>query len=286
MQVAFLGLGIMGSRMARHIVDGGHQLTVWNRSPEAAEAFRDTTATIAASPAEAAKEADVLITMLASPDVVQAVMLDGGALDAMSPGSIWADASTVNPAFARQSAEWAMQRDLRYLGAPVAGTREPAAEGTLRILLGGDAATLEEVRSVLETYSSSILHVGSEPDRGAALKILINGMLAQSLLVFSEALHLGKAMGMDQELLLRVLPQLPVIAPAVSGKAEEMRKGAYDDVSFPLELMQKDLNLIVQTAYECNQPALLAAVAREMYGRARSAGLGRSDYAAVHSILG
>ena len=286
MQVAFLGLGIMGSRMARHIINADHRVTVWNRSSEAAQAFHGTAARISDSAPEAVAGADLVITMLATPEAVQAVMLDGGVLDAMSEEAIWADSSTVSPAFARRSAEWAEERNLRYLGVPVAGTREPAEQGTLRILVGGNTATLDEVRPVLETYSSAILHVGPAPDRGAALKILINGMLAQSLLVFSETVHLGKAMGMDEDLLFQVLPHMPVIAPAVAGKAEEMRNGVYDDVSFPLELMQKDLNLVVQTAYECNRPALLAAVAREMYGRARSAGLGRSDFSAVHSTLG
>ena len=276
----------MGSRMARHIVDGGHQLSVWNRSPEAAKAFENTGANISTTAAEAVAGAELVITMLATPRAVESVMIEGGALDNMTQGAIWADSSTVSPAFSRQSAAWAESRNLRYLGVPVAGTREPAEEGTLRILVGGDGATLEEVRPVLETYGSSIVHVGNEPDRGAALKILINGMLAQSLLVFSEALHLGEAMGLDREFLHRVLPGLPVIAPAVGGKSGQMQNGEYDDVSFPLELMQKDLNLIVQTAYEYNQPALFAAVAREVYGRARSAGLGRSDFSAVHSVLG
>ncbi len=272
----------MGSRMARHILDGGFSLTVWNRSPGPAREFEEAGVTVADSPEQAVASADLVITMLATPAAVREVMIDGGVLQAMPEDSIWADSSTVSPAFARQSSEWAQTHGCRYLGIPVAGTREPAAAGTLRVLVGGAKSTLDEVRSVLETYSSAIVHVGPEADRGAALKILVNGMLAQSMLVFSEAIKMGEAMGMDRDFLYDTLPGLPVIAPFVQGKVSMMKSDDFGDASFPLELMHKDLNLIVETAYEKDQPALLAALAREIYGRAKAAGMGREDFAAVH----
>ena len=284
MKVTFLGLGIMGSRMARHIQQAGHELTVWNRSAEPRDAAARLGTKTADTATAAVAEADLVITMLATPEVVTKVMVTDGVLDAMPANAIWADSSTVSPAYARQSADWATARGLRFLSIPVAGTRGPAEEGTLKVLVGGSKDILDEVRPVLDSYSAGIVHVGEAVDRGAAFKILVNGMLAQSMLVFSETVKLGEAMGLPQDFLLKALPGLPVIAPFVGSKVEMFKTQDYSDVSFPLELMHKDLNLVVQTAYETDQPTPLAAVAREVYGRAKQAGRGREDFAGVHGV--
>ncbi len=272
----------MGSRMAAHILDAGHDLTVWNRTIDKAAPLGDRGAKVAQTPEAAVAEAELVLTMLATPGVVAELMFEDGLLKWMKANAIWADGSTVSPAFARTSAGQADRAGVRYLGTPVAGTREPAEKGELKVLVGGPAPVLEEARPALETFSAGIVHVGEQADRGAALKILINGMLAQSMLVFSETVKLGEAMGLDQQMLLKVLPATPVIAPFVRMKVAMMRDGNYGDASFPLELMHKDLNLVTETAYEVGQPTLLAAVAREVYGQAVASGRGREDFAAVH----
>ena len=282
MKVTFIGLGIMGSHMARHVLEGGFDLTVYNRSPQPTKPLAAAGARVEDSATEAVREADLVITMLSTPAVVSAVMIDGGALAAMKPGAIWADSSTVSPAYTRQSERSAAAAGIKYLSIPVAGTREPAESGTLKVLVGGPTALLEKIKPVLETYSAGIVHVGEQIDRGTAFKLLINGMLAQSMLVFSETVRLGEAMGLDKDFMYAALPGLPVIAPFVAAKVAMMKAGEYGDASFPLELMHKDLNLIVQTAYEVEQPALIAAVCRELYGEAVRAGRGRDDFAAVH----
>lgn len=284
MKIACIGLGIMGSRMAGHLIDWGMDVTLWNRSPERAEPLVERGGKLAPTAEEAVAGADLVLTMLSTPDVVSALMCKQGLLRSMKSGAIWADSSTVSPAFARQSAEWAGQAGVRYLGTPVAGTREPADRGELKVLVGGPTPTLEEARPALEPFSNGIVHVGEEADRGAALKILINGMLAQSMLVFSETVKLGEAMGLSHDMLLRTLANTPVIAPFVRTKTNLIAEGDYTDASFPLELMHKDLNLITETAYEVGQPSLLATVTREVYGRAVAAGRGREDFAAVHTL--
>ena len=273
----------MGSRMARHILDAGHELTVWNRTPGAANELVSAGAHRADSAAAAARGTQLLMTMLATPEAVREVVLDGGLLDEMPAGAVWADSSTVGPAFVRECAAAAAQRGVRFLSTPVAGTREPAAAATLKVLVGGPADVLEDVRPVLESYSAGVIHVGAEIDRGAAFKIIVNGMLAHSMLVYSEALHLGRAMGLGQDFLLKVVPNLPVIAPFVGAKTEMVRSGDYADASFPLELLHKDINLLVEAAYEYGCPLPLAALSRELYGAARAAGRGREDFAAVHA---
>lgn len=285
MKVSFLGLGIMGSRMAKNLLQNGVDLTVWNRSPEPREKLAKAGAKTAATAAAAAAEADLVISMLATPEVVDEVIITGGVLGALPKGAIWADASTVNPSFASTCARAAEQAGLRYLGIPVAGTRGPAEKGELKVLVGGPKATLEEVRSVLDGFSSGIIHVGEGYDRGAAFKILVNGMLAQSMLVFSETVLLGEAMGLDRDFLLKALSGLPVIAPFVGMKTEMIKSNDYADAAFPLELMHKDLHLAVQTAYEVDQPVFLASMARELYGQAKQSGRGREDFAGIHGYL-
>ncbi len=153
------------------------------------------------------------------------------------------------------------------------------------MLVGGPADVLEEARPALEAYSSGIVHVGTPVDHGAAYKILVNAMLAQSMLVFSETLLLGEKMGLDRDFMLEAVPGLPVIAPFVKTKVGHIRANTYDDASFPLELRHKDLNLIVETAYAVDQPAVLAAVAREIYGQAKRKGRSREDFSGVHGYL-
>ena len=285
MNVTFIGLGIMGSRMARHILDqapADTRLTVWNRSRGPVAELAGAGATAADSAAAAVRNADLIITMLTTPEVVRAVVLDAGLLDEAPDTAIWADASTVDPAFARQCAAAADAAGIAYLGIPVSGTREPAARGELKTLVGGPAGALDRIRPVLQTYSSDIIHVGEAPDRGAVYKILINNLLGQSMLVFSETVRLGEALGLDRNFLLDSLPGMPVIAPFVATKVKHMRSGEYGDASFPLELMHKDLNLVVQEAYATGSPSPLAALSREIYGRARAEGRGRDDFSAVH----
>lgn len=280
MKIAFLGLGIMGSRIARHLHAAGHDVTAWNRSEAPRRAAAAAGLRVADTAAAAVADAELTISMLANPAVVRAVVWDD-ALAAMPAGSVWADSSTVDPTFARESATRAAATGVRYLGTPVAGTRVHAQNKELKVLAGGPAEVLREVEPALKDFSQAVIHVGPEADRGAAFKILINGMLAQSMLLFKETLRVGEAQGLSQAFLLKVLPNLPVIAPFVQAKVEMVRNDDYTDVSFPLEHMHKDLHLLVQTAYEVDQPAHLAATAREVYGEARRAGRGRLDFSAV-----
>ena len=280
--VTFLGLGIMGSRMAGHLQDAGTaQLTVWNRSIEPRQQLADRGAATAESAVEAVRNADVVISMLAKPEVIREVILEGGVLEAMPDGALWADCSTVDPAFARTSAAAAGAAGIRYAGTPVAGTRGTVDAKQLKVLAGGAAADIEELKPLFAAFSVATIHVGEKVDRGAAFKILINGMLAQSMLVFNETLRLGRAQGLPDKLLYEVLPSLPVIAPFVGTKIDMLRSGSFDDVSFPLELMHKDLALLTQTAYELDEPLYLASVAREVYGKTKQAGYGRADFSAV-----
>ncbi|BES72862.1 NAD(P)-dependent oxidoreductase [Marinobacter nanhaiticus D15-8W] len=283
MKVTFIGLGIMGQRMARNLLPHV-DLTVWNRSPEPARILGEAGAQVADSPVDAVSGADVVFSMLASPEVVETLAFgEGGFLKAMAENSLWVDCSTVNPSFSRQSAAEAGTAGVHFMDGPVAGTRQPAEDGTLSFLIGGNQKDLDRVKPLLEHMGSKILHVGGH-GQGTAFKMLVNAMLAQSMVVFSETALLGEKLGFDREMLMDTLPGLPVSAPFLRGKAELIRNGEFE-AQFPLELMYKDLQLLDQTAYEKGHPLYLANAAKALFGSASAAGKGREDFAAIHSYL-
>src|SRR5579872_4072786 len=191
MKVGFIGLGTMGSRMAANLQKSGHQLVVFNRTREAAAPLVSRGATRADTPAAVGEQAEVLFTMLAHPAAVRETALGkSGFLDRLRPETLWVDCSTVNPSFSREMASEAQTRKVRFLDAPVAGSREPAAEGKLTFFVGGDPVDLEACRPLLQAMGSKILHVGGH-GMGTSLKMVNNLLLAVSMAGFSEGLVLG-----------------------------------------------------------------------------------------------
>ena len=214
--IGFIGLGIMGSRMAANLLAAGNDLVVYNRHMEKADDLVEGGATVLGSPAEVGRQADLLITMLATPEAVEEVALGAdGFLDQMSLGSVWVDSSTVNPSFVQRMAGEAARRGVHYLEAPVAGTKGPAEQGELTFFIGGQAETLELCRPYLDKMGKAVHHMGGH-GAGASMKMLFNLLLGQSMLAFAEALALGQALGLEQARLLETLVGGPVVAPFVS----------------------------------------------------------------------
>lgn len=284
MKITFIGLGIMGGRMAVNLLKSGAAVTVYNRSKAPVEALKSKGAKPAASVTEAVSQADIVFSMLSAPDVVEALFLKkGGALSAMKKNAIWVDCSTVNPSFSETSRYAAEKFGVRYIDAPVAGTKPHAENAELVFFAGAEKKLLEEVTPYLNMMGKKVLHIG-ETGKGASFKMLVNAMLAQSMIIFSEAVLLGEKMGLAKDFLLDVIPNLVVSAPFTKFKAEMVRSGDYE-VQFPLELMHKDLHLAAVTAYEMNQPLYLGNLAKEIYAEANKKGLGRLDFAAIHKYL-
>lgn len=285
MQIAFLGLGIMGRRMAQNLLAGYPTLRVWNRSPEPRQALADAGAQVADTPAAAVQNADVVITMLAHPEAVAEVAWgEGGFLPHVPAGALWMDCSTVNPSFIQQAAQQAQAHGVRLIDAPVAGSKPQAEAAQLAFLVGGAEADVNQARPLMEQMGRNVLHVGPL-GHGGSLKMLVNAMLAQSMVMFAEAVQLGERMGLDRTFLLDTLPQLPVAAPFLQAKAEKIKAGDYD-AQFPLALMHKDLHLAALTAYEQGQPLYLANLAKELYAdAARDERLAWLDFAAVYRSL-
>lgn len=285
MKVAFIGLGIMGSRMAANLVKNGVDLVVWNRSEAPAKELAANGAVVADSLESALTNSDLVFSMLSTPEVVAQLFFgEGGGLSKMKSGAIWSDCSTVNPSFSRRAASEAARFQIRFLDAPVAGTKPTAAAGQLAFFVGGNDGDLAIAKPYMEFMGAKIIHLGLH-GMGSSFKMLVNSMLAQNMIIYSEAVHLGQKMGLSNEILFDTLPGLAVAAPFTKFKAEMMKADHYD-TQFPLELMHKDLHLATLTGYENEQPLPMANIAKEIYAQAKADGLSRLDFAAVHRFLG
>ena len=283
MKIGFIGLGIMGSRMAANLVRAGIAVTVYNRTSERARSLGEAGAQVAASAADAVRDADIVITVLSDPQAVRHVAVgEGGFLSAMRAGSLWVDSSTVDPGFVREMAAAAEGHGVRYLDAPVAGSKVPAEKGELLFLVGGaddDVAQAEPLFAVMGKRSVHAGPVGS----GASLKLCNNLMLGAAMLAFGEAIAAGRAMGLDEDVLLDTLTGSPVSAPFLTLKRNKVRDSDWD-VEFPLKHQHKDLHLLLETAYAAGLPLPLAATVKERFGDARAHGLGDADFSAVCAV--
>ncbi len=284
MQIGFIGLGIMGSRMAANLQKNGYKLVVHNRTRAKADSLVEGGATWADTPAAVAREAEILFTVLSEPKAVTATALgNNGFLDHMNPKTLWVDCSTVNPSFSRRMAEEAKERQLRFLDAPVAGSKQPAEKGELLFLVGGAKADVEACRPMFEIMGRQVLHIGGH-GMGTSMKMVVNLLLGQAMLAFAEALTLGQALGINRQTLLDTLPGGPVVAPFVSGKKTRLEQGDYE-ADFPLQWMHKDLQLAALTAYEQGAPLPLGSTAKEIYALAKQKGLAEKDFSAIYQFL-
>ena len=181
MKVSFIGLGIMGSRMAQNLLKNGVELTVYNRTTSAADELVKAGAKLASSVAEAVKEADVVFSMLSTPEVVEQLAFgENGMVENMIEGALWIDSTTVNPSYSLSCHERVEAASIHFLDAPVAGSKPQAAGAELIFFVGGEEANLKKAEPLMEHMSKKVLHVG-EKGKGSSLKMLVNAMLAQFL---------------------------------------------------------------------------------------------------------
>jgi 3-hydroxyisobutyrate dehydrogenase/glyoxylate/succinic semialdehyde reductase len=285
MKIGFIGLGIMGSRMAANLRKKGHELVVYNRTKEKAQDLIRDGAAWADSPAELAKRVNILFTMLSKPDAVAEVALLGkrSFLETLMPNSLWIDCSTVNPSFSKLMAGEAKERKVRFLDAPVGGSKGPAEQGQLLFFVGGDAKDVEAAKPLLDCMGKAVFHVGGH-GMGSAMKMVNNILLGQAMVAFSEALAFGESLGMAKQTMFDTLSASPVMAPFLNFKRQKMEKGDYS-VEFPLQWMHKDLHLAAETAYETGAALPCTNVTKELFALAMRDGLGEQDLTAVYTVL-
>lgn len=277
----FIGLGIMGSRMASNLLKTGHPLMLHNRSTMPLVQLGSQDGAVSAmDPVAAVQNAQVVFTMLSNPQAVEEMAFGPqGFLQHMPKGSIWVDCSTVDPSFSRSCAARAQEAGLRFVEAPVAGSKPQAEAGELAFFVAGNGPDIDEVRPLLDAMGKAVIPMGS-PGNASSYKLIVNLMLAQNMAAFAEAIKLGLAMGLDKGQILHMLPEAPVSAPFLKWKSSMLKDDAYP-VQFPLELMHKDVALVTQMAEELNVSLPLAQAAQDLYAQAIEAGLAREDFAAV-----
>jgi 3-hydroxyisobutyrate dehydrogenase-like beta-hydroxyacid dehydrogenase len=284
MKVGFIGLGIMGSRMAGNLLKKGHELVLFNRTREKAGPLLAQGASFLETPAKVAEDVPVIITMLPEPAAVSEVAFGkDGFLDHLTKGSLWIDSSTVNPSFSRSMADECKKRGARFLDAPVAGSKIPAEEAQLLFFVGGDKGDVEYAAPLLEAMGKAVLHIGSN-GKGTAMKMVNNLLLAGAMAAFSEAMVLGEALGIPREAIFDTLLKSPVTAPFLALKRPLIESGTFE-TQFPLKWMHKDLQLASVTAYECGVAMPDAHAVKELFALAVRGGLGEKDFSALYQFL-
>jgi 3-hydroxyisobutyrate dehydrogenase-like beta-hydroxyacid dehydrogenase len=285
MKIGFIGLGIMGVRMAANLQKAGYDLVVHNRTKAKADELVANGAVWADTPADAAEDVDILVTVLAHPEAVkEAALGEDGFLEVMPIDAVWMDSSTVNPSFSREMAAAAEVEGVHLVDAPVAGSKDAAAAGSLIFITGGSSEVIEKCRPLMDVMGQNVMHMGEAVGTGTSTKVLFNALLAQSMLAFAEGLALGEAMGIDRDKLMDMLIGGPVVAPFVAGKRPFIEADDYDP-HFPLKWMRKDLQLATQTGYEVGAPMPSANAAKEVYALAVKHGLGDLDFSAIYKFL-
>ena len=281
MNVAFLGLGLMGTRMAVNLLSPAPGLLVHNRTRSKADELIAAGARWAETPSELAAEAEVVFTMLSDPDAVRATAFgDDGFLQALPTGALWIDCSTVDPGTSRSLAEECAKGGIRFLDAPVAGSTPLARDGELTFLVGGNAEDIEEVRHLLEAMGKNILHVGPV-GMGSSLKLVVNLFLGEQMAAFCEAARFGRDLGVPYEMLLDTILTSRIAPGFITAKKDNFTHRGYPP-EFPLELMRKDIQLAVDTAYRSASPLPIGSMCGQLYGFAQNRRLGRQDFSALH----
>ncbi len=285
MKIGFIGLGIMGSRMAANLQKKGHELFVHNRTKLKADPLIANGAVWAPTPADVARNVTVIFTMLSKPDAVAETALLGksGFLNHLADHSLWIDCSTVNPSFSRLMADEAKQRKVRLVDAPVGGSKGSAEQGQLLFFAGGDKADVDEARPLLEAMGKTVYYMGGH-GMGSAMKMVNNILLAQAMVAFSEAIVLGESLGISKDVMFDAVLGSPVAAPFLTLKRLKIEEGKFD-VEFPLQWMHKDMQLAVDTAYETGVAMPVANLTKEIYALAKQRGLGEQDFSAVYAML-
>jgi 3-hydroxyisobutyrate dehydrogenase len=286
-RVGFVGVGTMGKLMAINLLKRHYQVTAFDLNPAPVEELLEFGADRAASGAEAAAAGEVVITMLpSSPHVEEAVLGSGGVLDGMRPGTVLIDMSTIDPLVSRRVAEQVVKRGFRMLDAPVSGGSVGARDATLTIMVGGPKELFEECKPVLEAMGRNVIHCG-ENGMGEVVKVVNNLIAGVSMAVVAEAYNIGLRAGADPKVLYDVISKSSgrcwshdVNHPVPGVLPTSPASHAYTP-GFMVDLMRKDLGLAISAAKGVQAPAVLAAVAEQLYGSASNLGYGRRDMSAV-----
>jgi 3-hydroxyisobutyrate dehydrogenase-like beta-hydroxyacid dehydrogenase len=276
MQIAFLGLGIMGGPMARNLAKAGHQVTGWNRTP----GKEIPGVKIIATPKEAAANAEVVWLCVSDTNAVEQLLFGpNGVHDSLRPGMIVVDASTISPSASKRFAEKVQAKGARFVDAPITGSKAGAENGQLIFMVGGDEGTVAHLQPIFSAMGKSVVRVG-EQGKGLAAKIGMNLIIALTYEGFAEALTLTRSLGVDPKILLNLINQSMVRSGVIDYKAPFVLSRDFSP-NFPLRLMLKDMHLMLDAASEQNVQLPGLKTVLDVYNETKADGHENLDYAAT-----
>jgi 3-hydroxyisobutyrate dehydrogenase-like beta-hydroxyacid dehydrogenase len=275
-RVGFAGLGAMGAGIARRMHDAGHEVLVWNRTPEKAEPLLATGMGLAGTPRELAASVDVLFTMLTSTQAVEATAGGGdGVLAGLRVGTVWADMSTIAPDASVGFAERVRQTGATFLDCPVSGSPATLAAGQMSVMVGGDRAAFDHVERVLHAIGPKVTYIG--PSGQAILaKVAINLALVVSVTAFAEGVALVEKAGVDRAAVVDAVLKSVIASPVIGYRAPLLVDDT--DVFADVELQQKDLVLAQELARRLGMAVPTCAATTEMLNAARSSRQADRDF--------
>ncbi len=284
MNVAFLGLGTMGKPMAANLLRAAHTVAVWNRSPGPAAELATLGATVSDSPAKATHDAKVLITMVADDASTEAVLIDGGALDALAKGALVINMATISVELADALAERCAEAGLAYIAAPVLGRVNVAEAGLLQILAAGDADALAIAAPLFDVMGQKTWVFGDRPSQANAVKLGVNFMLASAIGTMGEAATLAAGHGVDRAAFLEMAFSTVFAAPAYQNYGKMIASETYMPAGFKLALGLKDMRLALAAGEAAHVPMPLAGVLRDNFLDNLAHGEGDLDWAGMAKV--
>jgi 3-hydroxyisobutyrate dehydrogenase-like beta-hydroxyacid dehydrogenase len=282
-RLGFIGLGLMGSRLTRRLHSSGWNIRAWNRSPEPIRMLKQESVAIAQSIANLVTESDVILSCLASDAAVDSVYFgSGGVFPAAMPGTIILEMSTVSPSLSRRLHLQAAAQGVRLLDLAISGSTPAVESGTVTLLAGGDQRTFEECTPIYESIAKQWFLVGPGTS-GILMKLVVNLLLAVEMQALAEAVSLGEHLLLDRSVLLDVLSRTTLIPPALAGKIQKIRNEDYSP-QFPLRLMSKDMDLVMEAAETSGAVLPAAAVVQSVLASSLSDN-GDIDLAALVRVV-
>jgi 3-hydroxyisobutyrate dehydrogenase len=283
-RIAFMGLGNMGLGMACKLAESGYELAVWNRTRSKGEEAEQLGARLADTPADAARDADVLMLSLADQHVVETVLYgDDGAMETLPQGSYVIDMSTVPPAFAQELAERTSGEGYKTMDACVFGAPFHARQGELRVMVGGDEQDVEAVADILDTIGRETTHLGGN-GMGATMKLVLNMLMGIQMPALAEAIVFGERAGLPRDKILQMINGTGYSSPVMNFRCPMIGERNFDNAMFRLGLMRKDMMLVLERSQELSVPMPVTESAYAMLTAAKAMGLGELDVAAIVAL--
>ena len=283
-KIGFIGVGKMGSPMARNLIKKGYSLRVYDILPEARAVFGELGAEVADSAMDAAKEAEVVISSIPDSPALEDVALgEQGVLAGAGEGTVYIDMSTVSPTLSDRVGEEAQKKGIAFLRAPVSGSVESATAGILTILCSGPEKAYEKCKDILDVLGQKVFHVG-EGSEALYLKLLINMMVGVTSAITAEALTFGKKGGLDWEKMVDMINSSVIASPLIGFKAPMMKKRDFS-AAFSVWQMSKDFNIALNEGRAMDMPMPLTSMVQQLFGAMKATGRGERDYFGLIELL-